>query len=93
MGGEAAAVVGQPLDGLRGPEGVEAALDCEQDEVAYGGPADAARAGVRWSGDAVQAASTRFERATCSVSATAFIGNRPDRATASATTVFLPVRR
>ena len=36
--------------------------------------------------------STRFERATCRVSAMAFIGNRPDRATASATAVFLPAR-
>jgi hypothetical protein len=39
------------------------------------------------------ACSARFERATPSVSATAFIGNRPDRATANATAVFLPARR
>jgi hypothetical protein len=39
------------------------------------------------------ACSARFERATPSVSATAVIGNRPARATASATAVFLPARR
>ena len=45
VGREAAAVVGQPLHRAAGPQGAEAALDRKQHEVAYGDPADAARAG------------------------------------------------